>query len=393
MTSQNKKTLIFDPIAFKGGSKIATSDALNVCRVESNDFIVATVDTAFWKQTEFYAKHNVTLISISPVPWLMSQHNGILYWLNQLYFLLVLLKTLIEHRGITTFIGASGPGMDMPVYLLQMVLNIEVVQFIHGNVGLSRSIGFCLTRANAVFYLTSTRCSLKAALETYLKTATKIKDTAAMAESYLNSSQYQSFVNGIPASRWPQECQKNTPIYFWAASLLKWKGLETLIKASKRAAISQSVVLNVCYIRPVDTCLPISNAPVLLSHTRWYEDPENLDDIRSQSNIFVSTSCNEPFGLSILEALAAGMCVVIPRDGAYWDKTLTHNENCIKYQPGNPDSLCDALLCASNDQQTFHRCSQHALEIATRYKAEHCYQKFAKHINGDVVTSALHACN
>ncbi|MEI8597441.1 hypothetical protein P4S64_06855 [Vibrio sp. M60_M31a] len=74
--------------------------------------------------------------------------------------------------------------MDMPVYLLQMVLNIEVVQFIHGNVGLSRSIGFCLTRANAVFYLPSTRCSLKAALETYLKAATKIKDASAMAESY-----------------------------------------------------------------------------------------------------------------------------------------------------------------------------------------------------------------
>ncbi|MEI8597440.1 glycosyltransferase [Vibrio sp. M60_M31a] len=127
--------------------------------------------------------------------------------------------------------------------------------------------------------------------------------------------------------------KKHAGVYFWAASLLKWKGLETLIKASKRAAISQSVVLNVCYIRPVDTCLPISNAPVLLSHTIWYEDPENLDDIRSQSNIFVSTSCNEPFGLSILEALAAGMCVVIPSDGAYWDKTLTHNENCIKYQP------------------------------------------------------------
>lgn len=392
MANNKNKTLIFDPITFKGGSKIATSDALNVCRIASNEFIVLTVDPEFWKATEFYAKHNVTLRKVSAVSWLMKKHNGAFYWLNQLYLLLIMLKTLVIERGIAKIVGASGPGIDMPMYLLKAFLNIEVTQFIHGNVGLSRSIGYCLTIADAVFYLPSTRKSLKVALEAYLQHATKIEDTSALAESYLKSSSYQSFVNGIPAQRWPTECQKSVPICFWAASLLKWKGLDTLIEASKLAARCKPIALNVCFIRPVDTCLPVSKAPVLLKHTEWYEDPDNLDEIRSQSNIFVSTSCNEPFGLSILEALAAGMCVVIPQDGSFWDQQLTHNENCIKYQPNNADSLCDALLYATNDSQAFERCCTNARIVAEQYKAEYRYQRFAQHINGDIVTSMIRAC-
>ncbi|MEZ8101641.1 glycosyltransferase family 4 protein [Vibrio bivalvicida] len=393
MANSKNKTLVFDPITFKGGSKIATSDALNVCRISSNEFVVLTVDPEFWKGTEFYAKHNVTLSKISAFSWLMKQHNGAFYWASQIYLMFIMLKVVVLDRGIARIVGASGPGIDMPMYLLKVLLSIEVIQFIHGNVGLSRSIGYCLTKADAVFYLPSTRMSLKAALQTFLHHATKIDDTSALAESYLKSTRYQSFVNGIPASRWPTSCQKSVPICFWAASLLKWKGLDTLIDATKLAAQCKPVALNICFIRPIDTCLPVSSAPVLLKHTEWYEDPENLDEIRSQSNIFVSTSCHEPFGLSILEALAAGMCVVIPQDGSFWDQQLTHSENCIKYQPDSSDSLCDALLYAANDHQAFKRCCTNATDIAALYKAEFRYQRIAQFINGDIVTMMIRTCD
>ncbi|MBF4438182.1 glycosyltransferase, partial [Vibrio anguillarum] len=59
--------------------------------------------------------------------------------------------------------------------------------------------------------------------------------------------------------------------------------------------------------------------------------------------LFVSTSQQEPFGLSILEALAAGMCVIIPEDNAYWDSLLTHELNCLKYAANDVSSLAETL--------------------------------------------------
>lgn len=391
MANSIGKTLVFDPIPFKGGSKIATSDALNVCRTTNSEFIVLTVDPDFWQNTEFFDKHKVTVTKIATVSWLMRQHTGAFYWLNQLWMLLILLKTLFVHRGINKSVGASGPGIDMPLYLLKKLVNLEVIQFVHGNVGLSRSIGYCLSIADSVFYLPSAKSSIELALEAYIQHATKINDTSALAQSYFSSARYSTFLNGIPSSRWPTQSQTIVPIGFWAASLLKWKGLDTLVEAAKAAALTKAVPVNICYIRPIDTCLPVSSAPVLLKHATWHEDPDDLDQIRSQSNIFISTSCNEPFGLSILESLAAGMCVVIPQDGSFWDQQLTHNENCIKYQPENPQSLCDALLYAANDKQTFKRCCANATKIAQQYKAEYRYQKFAQHINGDIVTTTIGA--
>ncbi|MDA0116541.1 glycosyltransferase family 4 protein [Vibrio sp. T11.5] len=375
------KTLVFDPITFKGGSKIATVEALSLCRADINQFVIVTADVDYWKSTKLVASHSVDIVALPLIKPLAKQHYGLLYWLNQCYIAFCLLFILVKYKGIERAIGASGPGMDMALYIVKCLKNIEIVQFIHGHIGNSRSIGYCLTVADNVFYLPSCRPSISSALSTYLESKTSIKDSGSVVKMYLMSPKYHTFVNGLPVDKWPTRCQIDFPVCFWAASLLKWKGLDLFVEALKHAATIKPIASNICYIRPVDTAIPTSTAPVVLKHTNWYQDPQELDTIRSQSNIFVSTSHQEPFGLSILEALAAGMCVVIPQDGSYWDEQLTHNFNCIKYVAGDAASLSDALIYAVKNRDIFKRCIDNGLEIAQEYRAEQHYFDFVKIID------------
>ncbi|EEX92412.1 glycosyltransferase [Vibrio orientalis CIP 102891 = ATCC 33934] len=392
MDSHNA-TLVFDPIPFKGGSKIATSDALNLCDRESCHFIILTVDPEYWQATELCAQHTVKVAKLWHLAWLMKHHHGYLYWLNQCLLLIQLFFALLRFNRIQQVVGASGPGIDMPIYLAQRLFSYQITQLVHGNVGLSRSIGYCLTKADAVFYLPSTRQSLLDAIQTYVAKETGVSDSEVIAQCYLRSPTYQVFINGLPKSRWPTLAQQDLPIYFWAASLLKWKGLDLLVQALKECSAFKPLSTNICFIRPKDTCLPISEAPINIRYTNWYDDPSDLDSIRRQSSVFVSTSHNEPFGLSILEALAAGMCVIIPQDGAFWDQNLTHNHNCIKYHPNDAQSLINAMLYASNDASVLKKCQTNALLTAQQYRAEYRYLRLAQHINGDTVTPIIRICD
>ncbi|WP_413701783.1 glycosyltransferase [Psychromonas sp. KJ10-10] len=159
------------------------------------------------------------------------------------------------------------------------------------------------------------------------------------------------------------------PWFFGHASLLKWKGLETLLTVLSNMPVQQRPKSHICYIQPKQTQLPVSSLNEGLAKVNYYPSPKNLDQIRASANIFVSTSHQEPFGLSILEALAAGQCVLIPSDGAYWDNTLVDDINCIKYHAGDVQDLQDklTLLCADIDRVT--RIGQQGMKIASGYRA------------------------
>lgn len=181
------KTLVFDPITFKGGSKIATVEALSLCRADINQFVIVTADADYWNSTKLVASHSVDIVALPLIKPLAKQHYGLLYWLNQCYIALCLLFILVKYKGIERAIGASGPGMDMALYIVKCLKNIEIVQFIHGHIGNSRFIGYCLTVADNVFYLPSCRPSISSALSTYLENKTSIKDSGSVVEMYLMS--------------------------------------------------------------------------------------------------------------------------------------------------------------------------------------------------------------
>jgi len=234
------------------------------------------------------------------------------------------------------------------------------MQFIHGPVALSKTLGRCLNLADKVFYLASTKDTLNHALR-----------RAGYLDASINNRKYKTFVNALPEQGWPSPIDSSATGVFWAASLLKWKGLDLLMSALRSLPEPEA---DVCYIKPKSTILSLSKPDRSLENVFWHHSPENLDQIRKQRLVFVSTSKNEPFGLSILEAMAAGMCVVIPEDGSYWDQILVHGNNCYKYQPGCSESLAKALCLLLDDTSFALKIGNAGMQIAENYRGLEKYR-------------------
>ena len=245
----------------------------------------------------------------------------------------------------------------------------------------SRTIGRCLLAADQIFCLDSSRSSLVPALARCLeKSPRRIRNALARGQCGDPLSllpQLFPLVNGLPRRCWPTPCQYRQPRLFWAASLLKWKGLDLLTDALRQIPPCRRPHGDICYIRPRGAALAQSLAPQAVDGIRWHQSPNNLDVLRAGANIFISTSTREPFGLSILEAMAAGHCVVLPADGAYWDRELVHDLDCIKYRPGDACDLAFRLQRLQRRPERIKAIGTVARLRARAYRAEHCYADFA----------------
>jgi glycosyltransferase involved in cell wall biosynthesis len=115
-----------------------------------------------------------------------------------------------------------------------------------------------------------------------------------------------------------------------------------------------------------------------MHRVNWHENPSQLDQIRAGCEIFVSTSKNEPFGLSILESLAAGLAIIIPRDNAYWDRHLQEFKDCLKYQPGDAEDLALKILSLKQNPDLRRRLGRRGQLLARQYRAERVYLEIVR---------------
>ena len=351
--------LLIDPIAFPGGSKIATSHILKMLDENINRVTVVTKDPLSWPAS--YLKKSPL---IEP-NFLASKKQGIWYFLRHILIVLSLIWARFKFGRIDIAVGASGPGVDLSLYIAKKLFGYDIVQLIHGPVACSRTIGRALLSANRVFYLQSCSHSLVQALKT-IQPEFKTADL-------LNDPKFCLFRNGLPHDQWPTETTATTPKIFWAASLLKWKGLETLIETLKIIPADSRPESHICYIRPRAINLEMGPNPMVIEGVNWHENPRNLDQIRSECNIFVSTSKNEPFGLSILESMAAGLAIIIPKDGAYWDLVLRDKINCLKYKAEDPWDLASKILYLQQNPETTMKLGSQSKQIAQQYSSDSVY--------------------
>jgi len=360
-SSATTKLVLVDPIPFRGGSKVATEAMLEALsdRMPAMEHHVLTADHGSWPACRH---HNLRVPAL-----LRGRESGIGYLLKQGWQTLMILWLIWRLGEVRGLLAASGPGVDLCCYWAARFAGIPVVQLIHGPVGGSRLSARALWRASQVFYLEAARPSLLALM-------------AHLGQQDI-PVHWQPFINGLREADWPTATSGGTGI-LWAASLLKWKGLETMLAAHQQLA-EPRVPLTVCYLQPRNILQPCSEPRPDLPDTRWHENPGNLDEIRTDSGIFVSTSHQEPFGLSILEAMAAGLCVVIPSDGAWWDRHLVEGVHCFKYQPNDPDDLARVLSELSDAPEAAGEVGNASrLHAMTHYHAADAYRGIIDHMAG-----------
>lgn len=362
--------IVIDPTAFSGGSKVATESVLRLLDLDKVRITVLSADPDSWNWPAIKRVH------LYEPKWLAQKEQGLAYFLRHFLITLNLLITCLRFGRFDIALGASGPGVDLALYLLKPLMAMKVIQLIHGPVACSRTIARCLLAAEQVYYLESSKDSLFNCLA--------CSDAGALTTLPEN---FHIMNNGLSEQLWPTPCQLIKPTVFWAASLLKWKGLETLTAALDKLPTKQRPTTHICYIKPKETALPTSQIPEHMDKVNCYQNPSNLDKLRASANIFVSTSKNEPFGLSILEAMAAGHCILIPEDGAYWDRTLINNVNCIKYQADNSDDLKQKIMLLSNDMAKVIAIGQQAATVANNYRAKKQYANIKQGIEQTLVSS------
>jgi glycosyltransferase involved in cell wall biosynthesis len=232
-------------------------------------------------------------------------------------------------------------------------------------VATSKTIGRALLVADRVYYLDSSLASLTRAIKSF-SPETGLADI-------LENDRFCAFSNGLPGARWPTESVATTVEVFWAASLLKWKGLATLLEALRMTPLDDRPQTQICFIQPKATNLEMGPGPEPIEGVTWHENPACLDRIRSECSIFVSTSHNEPFGLSILESMAAGLAVIIPRDGAYWDLRLNDKSDCLKYMAEDAADLALKIRYLQQNPKQLLDLGRRAKQIALEYRSDRVY--------------------
>ena len=84
--------------------------------------------------------------------------------------------------------------------------------------------------------------------------------------------------------------------------------------------------------------VPFDEKKENLEVSTWFPDPETYYSVLSRSSVFFASRVAEGIGMSFLEAMAMGLCVVAP-DAPTMNEYIRHGRNGLLYDPAVPEPL------------------------------------------------------
>jgi phosphatidylinositol alpha-mannosyltransferase len=165
---------------------------------------------------------------------------------------------------------------------------------------------------------------------------------------------YHIIPNGVdsgvfcPGRRLPEAVSDLLPYILFVGRIEKRKGLEVLLKAMPGLLRARPEVnLVVAGSGPLESrCHALCRELGINSRVRFLGqvDAGILPGLYANCSIFASPALGgEAMGIVLVEAMAAGACVVASSIPGY-DEVITHDRDGVMVTPGDPSALTDALV-------------------------------------------------
>ncbi|MDJ0766188.1 MAG: glycosyltransferase family 4 protein [Myxococcota bacterium] len=266
------------------------------------------------------------------------------------------LKKIAKKLSPDLILANNTPSANMASYWTGRSLGIPVVQYVRERFYPDRAAKWALNRAKAVFTVGD---------DIHRLVSTIAPDIAAV-----------QIDEGLSRQQWPAPRQKDAYGWFWASALARWKGLPFLLEAyskvrEARKDIKKFPDLTVCYVRmPSHAAAADEVPPEMPAGVRLLSNPPDLQALRSAASVYLhSALVPEPFGRSILEAMAAGLCPIVPNEGGA-AHLVTHMKTGIQYEARSEESLAAAMNLVLDNPQLALRFGNAAAEAATAFRSD-----------------------
>jgi len=249
----------------------------------------------------------------------------------------------------SVLLANNTPPANLAAYVTAPLLGVPLAQYVRGPFHCSRLASACLARASRIFTVGhgAARC---------------------VATSNVEFSRVQE---GLREHAWPTPRRADAHHWLWCSALVGWKGLPLALEAYRRAALQESLPpLEVCFARtdgkhPDTVPLPSTIPPGVILH----ELPPDLDGIRARCQVYLHTAlAPEPFGRSILEAMAAGLCPLVPDHGES-APLVDPGRTGLEYRACDPDALAVRLVELARRPEHARLLGEAASEAARSYRA------------------------
>lgn len=216
----------------------------------------------------------------------------------------------------------------------------------------------------------------------FLDKITSIKNTKIIAvsdyiKSYykhiLNYKKIVTIYNGVDSDifnhRVKSSFNKSKPKIITVGNLTSVKNHATLIKAIEILKFKYqipNISLNILGQGILESELKNKIRELdLINNVHLQGFKENINEYLADSDIYVSTSLEESFGLSIIEAILVGLPVVASRVGGI-PEIIEHNKTGLLYDnPKDAEELASTIFLLINDADLFNTLSETALKHAS----------------------------
>lgn len=269
------------------------------------------------------------------------------------------LRAIASKHRASLVMGNNTPMTNLASYWAAGSLNLPMIQYIRGAFFPSRLDRWALSRARAIFLVGDEA------------------ERLVQSMHLENQPPTMQVKEGLSESQWPSPRKSDAKDWLWASALAAWKGLPMLTSAYEELQSQKWALppLQVCYagFERADGdagALPKRVPPgVTLRH-----DPPDLDGIRAGCRVYFHTSLRpEPFGRSILEAMAAGLCPVVPDEGG-GALLVVHKKNGLLYPARSKEGLKEAMRTLIMNPDIADRLGRAAAQSAEAYKASRAFR-------------------